>query len=137
MRIKTMRTFFFWCETQGLIQRSPVQEIKLLKVEKPCVLAEQLTAIFERANNSFLRDQKKFILSDVSERSLCGEFMKYLTHRIGETEFSSYHVDIEYNRNNGKIKTIIDREERVVNITCDIIVHSRGESILLDNLIAI
>ncbi len=100
-------------------------------------MIHELVGIFERASKSFLREQERFILSDVSERSLCGELMKYLTNEIRKTAFSSYHVDVEYNRNDGKLKTIKNSEEKVINITCDIIVHSRGESIEKDNLIAI
>lgn len=101
------------------------------------MLVQQLVEIFEKANKGFLKEQERFIISDVSERSICGELMKYLTNEISKTTFSSYHVDVEYNRNDGKIKTIRNSEEKIINITCDIIVHSRGESIEQDNLIAI
>ena len=40
-----------------------------------------------------------------------------------------YYVDVEYNRNKGKIKTIIDDNENVININCYLIIHSRGENI--------
>lgn len=92
---------------------------------------------FEKASKAFLKEQKKFILSDVSERSMCGELMKYLMREIEGTSYSNYYVDVEYNRNDGKIKTIMNSEEKIINITCDIIVHSRGENIHQDNLLAI
>ncbi|MEE3808577.1 hypothetical protein V2H29_16700 [Lysinibacillus fusiformis] len=64
--------------------------------------------------------------------------MKYLAKEISETNFSKYHVDVEYNRNEGgKLKTIKNDKEIVIPITCDIIVHSRGENTKQDNLIAI
>ena len=49
----------------------------------------------------------------------------------------NYHVDVEYNRNQGRIKTIIADDFSIVNITCDLIVHSRGENIEQDNLICL
>lgn len=63
--------------------------------------------------------------------------MKKIDKEKNHTEFSKYYVDIEYNRNKGKIKTIINGEYKVLNITCDIILHSRGENISQDNLIAL
>lgn len=46
-------------------------------------------------------------------------------------------VDTEYNRNNGKLKTILDNNMEIIPVTCDIIVHSRGDNKLQDNLICI
>ncbi|NIK22888.1 hypothetical protein [Paenibacillus lupini] len=93
--------------------------------------------MFEKANNLFLLEQSKLIISGVSERTLCGALMIYLHDQIKETTYSGYYVDIEYNRNNGKLKTIINENVEVIRINCDIIIHSRGENINKDNLIAI
>jgi hypothetical protein len=94
--------------------------------------------IFEKANKYFLKEQRDFILSGVSERSMCGQLMLYLHEIRKETNLSSYFVDVEYNRNEGgKIKTIKNSEERILTITCDIILHSRGAIVEQDNLIAI
>jgi hypothetical protein len=50
----------------------------------------------------------------------------------------NYYSDIEYNRNfDGQIKTIIDGNMEITNITCDLIIHSRGLISEQDNLIAI
>ena len=99
---------------------------------------KEIIRLFDDANKKFLRDQKNFILSGVSERSLCGQLMLYLDKEKVNTAFSDYYVDVEYNRNmNKRIKTIVNSEEKVINITCDIILHSRGENIEQDNLIAI
>lgn len=104
------------------------------------ILLNELIKIFESANEKFLTEQNKFILSDVSERSMCGQLMLYLEKEVKTTSFSKYSVDIEYNRNKGnnrndtKTKNIINSEKP---ITCDIILHSRGEIIEQDNLIAI
>jgi len=49
-----------------------------------------------------------------------------------------YKVDVEYNRNKGgKLETITTDGTNSLNITCDLIVHSRGASKIQDNLIAI
>lgn len=93
--------------------------------------------LFESVNKEFLQYESSLILSGVSERTICGALMYYLRKYIEGTELYQYHVDIEYNRNKGKIKTIVDGDERVVNITCDLIMHSRGENIEQDNLICI
>ncbi|MEX3743726.1 hypothetical protein [Lysinibacillus xylanilyticus] len=101
-------------------------------------MIKEMVVIFESANSKFLSEQKNFILSGVSERSLCGELMKYLVEEVRKTKFHKYHVDVEYNRNeNRKIKTIMNDREQIINITCDIIIHSRGENVIQDNLIAI
>ena len=55
-----------------------------------------------------------------------------------EPSFKGYYTDVEYNRNRGgKLKTIINSEEKIVNITCDLILHSWGVHLSQDNLIAI
>ncbi|MFL0375440.1 hypothetical protein ACH0BY_16040 [Paenibacillus amylolyticus] len=95
------------------------------------------TIIFENANKVFLNNQVDLILSGVSERTLCGSLMRYLQEEIKKTNYSKYHVDVEYNRNRGKVKTIINQNIEVMPINCDIIVHSRGEIPEQDNLIAI
>lgn len=96
-----------------------------------------LIDIFERANNKFLEENIGFIRSNVSERSLCSSLAQYLFLEINLTKYSCYHVDTEYNRNKGKVKTIYNNDCKVVSIVCDLIIHSRGEIPDKDNLIAI
>ncbi|MDY4348487.1 hypothetical protein [Pectobacterium brasiliense] len=49
-----------------------------------------------------------------------------------------YFADVEYNRKqNGKVKTIMDGDFNIVRINCDLILHSRGDNVERDNLIAI
>ncbi len=76
-------------------------------------------------------------MSNVNERTLCGALSQYLSSITSQTEYKNYHVDVEYNRNNGEVKTIVNDKFEVVTINCDIIIHSRGEKIKNDNLIAI
>ena len=56
---------------------------------------------------------------------------------IQNSKYSQYYVDTEYNRNNGKVKTIYNDDLKVVSIVCDLIVHSRGKIVEKDNLIAL
>lgn len=56
---------------------------------------------------------------------------------IRHSKYSRYYVDVEYNRNNGRVKTICNDDLKVVTIMCDLIVHSRGEIVEKDNLIAL
>ena len=99
---------------------------------------EEMKELFEASNVSFLREQKELIKSNVSERTLCGQLMLYLNNFKDTYNYSSYYVDVEYNRNyDGRIKTIKNEEEEIITINCDLILHSRGENLEQDNLIAL
>ncbi|MEA1847508.1 hypothetical protein U9K52_01165 [Chryseobacterium sp. MHB01] len=93
--------------------------------------------IFIQASDQFVENERDLILSTVSERCLCGSFMLILRRILDNTEFNNYFTDIEYNRNEGRVKTIINDEFETLNITCDLIIHSRGNIINQDNLLAI
>ncbi len=96
-----------------------------------------LIITFENANKRFLDENAAYILSNVSERSLCSTLGQYLFLEIRDSNYSEYYVDTEYNRNKGQVKTIYNDDLKVVNIVCDLIVHSRGEIVERDNLIAL
>lgn len=99
---------------------------------------KDLKKIFNTANKIFLSKEIDLIKSNVSERCLCASLKSYIEHELINTEtYKNYYVDTEYNRNAGRIKTIIDGELEVIKITCDLIVHSRGENQDKDNLIAV
>lgn len=101
-------------------------------------MKDQLLELFNSVNKTFLRLESENIRNGVSERNLCGRFAIYLQNAVSSTEFSNYFVDIEYNRNyGGSVKTIINGDEKVTSITCDLILHSRGSSLSQDNLIAV
>jgi len=101
-------------------------------------MTKKLIQLFIESSERFLESERSLILSGVSERCLCGAFMLILRQVIDQSIFSAYFTDIEYNRNfDGKIKTMINDNMEVTNITCDLIVHSRGTIPELDNLIAI
>ncbi|MDP1509237.1 hypothetical protein L8C07_01660 [Paenibacillus sp. CMAA1739] len=105
-------------------------------------MIKRLIEIFENANRDFLESDLDLLISKVSERTLCGALMLHINNIIKKSEFAEYKVDVEYNRNkNGKIKTIVKTiygpKDVGVKINCDLIVHSRGNNINQDNLIAI
>jgi len=102
------------------------------------LMLTELKSIFEVANQDFLQNETKNILNGVSERNLCGGLMLCLRKVLDEGLYKAYHVDIEYNRNGDrKVKTIVNGHAAPISICCDLIVHSRGENIAQDNLIAI
>lgn len=97
-----------------------------------------LSRVFEQALKQFFSLERQNILSGVSERNLCARLAMQLETFAHENGFDGYYADPEYNRKqNGKVKTILDNDMRVVSITCDLILHSRGEIMEKDNLIAI
>lgn len=77
------------------------------------------------------------VISNVAERALCASLMYSIREKIRHTPFRNYYVDTEYNRNRGKVKTILNNNFEVIVINCDLIVHSRGKIIEQDNLIAL
>ncbi len=100
---------------------------------------EMLENIFNEANKSFLRKEKRLIEKDVSERSWCSRLAIYLEHEIEKYGIQEeYYVDTEYNRNGYKPKTTYDMEKKKEQkIVCDLIIHSRGENKYQDNLLCI
>ena len=97
-----------------------------------------LNKIFREATDLFFVEEIENILNDVNERNLCWRLAIYLNEKVREASLVGYYVDPEYNRKqNGQVKTILNEEMKVININCDIIVHSRGNNVKQDNLIAV
>ena len=98
----------------------------------------ELKKIFCKANNKFLFKEIELLKSDVSERCICSTLKNYIEYEIRKSvKYKDYYVDTEYNRNACHVKTIINNDFRIVRITCDLIVHSRGKRKNDDNLIAL
>lgn len=95
--------------------------------------------IFEDALDAFILSEGDSLLSGVSERNTCGRLSIYMERQLAADGVSGYYADVEYNRKqNGQVKTIVNRREKVVQITPDLIVHTRGEKLPPDdNLIAV
>ena len=100
------------------------------------ISTDELESLFKQTNSIFLKRECNLILSGVSERCLCATIAGYFIEAIRSTVLQNYYVDVEYNRNDGKVKTIINGEMKVIPITCDLIIHSRGEQ-KKDNVLAI
>lgn len=115
-----------------------------MKVNKPdyskkvAITSEFLNHLFEESINIFFEEESQNILDNVAERNLCGRLSIYLTQKLNYYKVDGYFADTEYNRKQGgQVKTILDNEMNVVTIQCDLIVHSRGQILGQDNLIAI
>jgi len=97
-----------------------------------------LTKLFNESLNIFLTYETENILDTVAERNLCGRLAIYMTPKLEEYGIKNYFADTEYNRKQaGRVKTMLDNEENIIAIQCDLIIHSRGNFIKHDNLIAI
>ena len=99
-------------------------------------LKNTLLSLFYESNKLFLEEDIDNIKSGVSERNLCALLACKINGFLSQYGLTEYHADVEYNRNGGKIKTIINDELKVIPITCDLILHSRGHK-QKDNLLAI
>jgi hypothetical protein len=101
---------------------------------------ERLKQMFVEAMDLLIEIDHENIEYDVTERNLCARLAMYLEDQLDpdDEELAPYFADVEYNRmREGKIKTIIDHKQRVVEVCCDLIVHSRGVLETDDNLLAI
>lgn len=94
--------------------------------------------LFYRAFERFTAMEGANVRNGVSERNLCHRLGIHLEDERREWGLYDYFVDAEYNRKqHGQLKTILDDQQRVINVTCDLILHSRGRLVSRDNLIAI
>lgn len=97
-----------------------------------------LLKFFDEGKTKFFLKEKRNIISGVSEINLCGRLSINLELLLEKYNLIGYYTDTEYNRKqNERVKTILDENMAVVTINCDLIVHSRGEKMGNDNLIAI
>lgn len=100
--------------------------------------SKNLNRIITPALDDFFKKEISSILNDVSERNLCARLAMHFEHHMREIGLNGYYADPEYNRKQeGRVKTILSGNMEVVQITCDLIIHSRGEIPVKDNLIAI
>lgn len=87
----------------------------------------ELKKFFLEANLNFFKNNKNLIDAKISERTLCGALMLELYKLIiSNPEFKGYYVDIEYNR----LKVTGDyfiKHMKNRRISCDLIIHGRGQ----------
>ncbi|ALV04987.1 hypothetical protein [Roseateles depolymerans] len=94
--------------------------------------------VFDQTLETFFEHEVQEVLEGVNERSNCGRMAICLQHAANAHGLVDYYADTEYNRKqDGKVKTILDGAMRVIAINCDLLLHSRGQIIRQDNLIAI
>lgn len=97
-----------------------------------------MQAIFEEAFSAFLKKEKSLIETDVNERTLCARLAMILEAEAHKAGLKDYYADPDYNRKQGgRVKTIIGADSREIVINADLILHSRGNTVARDNLIAI
>lgn len=102
------------------------------------IVYKDLVDLFLTANSNMMKNNSNLFYSGSSERSICGALMLSVYDCLRNTPFHEYYVDVEYNRNRGGlVKTIIDKNQVITNVTCDLILHSRGRFYEQDNLIAL
>lgn len=98
---------------------------------------EVMYSLFQGALCRFLAKDAASIRNNISERNLCSRLAMQFENLLSNYEIEAYYADPEYNRKQeGQIKTILSGDMQVIKVTCDLIVHSRGE-LGRDNLIAI
>lgn len=101
-------------------------------------MQQKLELLLHKGIQQFLELEKTHITTGISERNLCGSLMTQMNQLLPKYDLDEYFVDVEYNRKQGgQVKTIINDEMRVINISCDLIIHSRGNKVKDDNLIAV
>jgi hypothetical protein len=88
---------------------------------------DQLETLFTMTLDKFLANESGVILDGINERNNCARFAHYLQNAANQMGLNRYFADAEYNRNQGKIKTILDGSGTEVTINCDVILHSRGQ----------
>jgi len=93
--------------------------------------------LLDKALEVFFRAESDNIALGTNERNLCGRLAIHLNNLLPEFALERYYADTEYNRKqDGRVKTILDHQHVIVSINCDLILHSRGELVAEDNLIA-
>ena len=99
-------------------------------------LINDLLKLFYEANEKFLKENLENFEMGVSERNLCSCLAMKISELLPDYSLFGYYSDVEYNRNGLEVKTFINNVGKVIDITCDLIVHSRGKK-EKDNLIAV
>lgn len=99
-------------------------------------MIEQLRELFFASLNDFFESETTNIQAGIAERNLCSRLAMILEPKAHAVGLREYFADAEYNRNQGRVKTILDRNAVVVRINCDLLLHSRG-NLDTDNLIAV
>ena len=97
---------------------------------------DKLIGIVRDSIDSLAREEADYLLTDVSERSVCARLAQRM-EVIAQGYMTGYYADVENNRKQAAMpKTIRNEEGNVIRVTCDLILHGRGDC-TPDNIIAI
>ncbi len=99
--------------------------------------AELALKLFYNANKLFIKNNIRNIELGVSEITLQSSLAQAFKESLNNMNLHNYYPDINYNRNQYFTKCIIDENLNFFDIFCDLIIHSRGENLEQDNLLAI
>lgn len=99
-------------------------------------LRMMLEDLFWHSNKEMLKRNVECIKNGISERSVCACLKSSFDSILPKSVFKNYYADVEYNRGNGKTLKAYESNNRVIKMTCDFILHSRGE-LHPDNLICL
>lgn len=100
-------------------------------------LTSLLLDLFYMSNSMMLRRDLSEIYKNVSERSICSNLKEMMAANLNSPYFEGYYADVEYNRGPGNLLKAIEIENEGMAVQCDLIVHSRGQQSIIDNLICI
>lgn len=114
------------------------QKINCRKKGSTLAISEKvLDEIVDKSLDEFFLREAEVIVEQVAERNNCARLGIYLQQQAHNFGLTKYFADAEYNRKQGgQVKTIFGSDMKGVTIQCDLILHSRGESKVEDNLIA-
>jgi len=91
--------------------------------------------LFFEANQNFLLRSYSEIKRNISERSMCSNLKEETSILLRNSKYHMYYVDVEYNRSGEMVKTILNLD-KIINITCDFLIHSRGTQ-EIENILAL
>lgn len=139
--IKRIDRGIYQISNNGLEKLKDNKAILQEKINKYSIQADKnaklALKIFYNANKLFIKDNIRNIELGVSEVTLQGNFSQAFKEILKEMKICNYYSEINYNKNKHFTKCIINEKMEYFDIFCDLIIHSCGENLEQDNLLAI
>lgn len=139
--IKRIDRAIYQISNNGLEKLKDNKAILQEKINKYSIQADENAKlafeIFYNANKLFIKDNIRNIELGVSEVTLQGNFSQAFKEILKEMKICNYYSEINYNKNKHFTKCIINEKMEYFDIFCDLIIHSCGENLEQDNLLAI
>lgn len=113
------------------------------EIEKIDKMKRVLKDLVKKSVEELYRKDLNLISQDQSERSICARLAFILQEALYVNEINGFYSDVEIKRldkdhiENRKSTRITNKKKIEPKIYCDILVHSRREVAIVDNLIAI